>query len=143
VHYGADGVIPSWQGRWGTAYEKGYYRGTYFGKGMSVHRVVISVLLGRKLHSREIVHHKNRDKKDNRSENLELLSWEEHLIEHAKEYTVDDGPERTCVRCLKTKPITEFKIKNYTRVMRKPRRRTTCRPCQKERYKAGLNTRPY
>ena len=39
-----------------------------------LHGVIVENHLGRLLNSNEIVHHKNHDKKDNRVENLEVLS---------------------------------------------------------------------
>jgi hypothetical protein len=52
------------------------------GKECYEHRVVMEQHLQRPLASSEHVHHINGDKKDNRLENLELLSASEHHREH-------------------------------------------------------------
>lgn len=46
------------------------------------HRAVMEAHLGRTLSSDEVVHHKNGNKKDNRLENLEVMTRAEHIREH-------------------------------------------------------------
>lgn len=49
------------------------------------HRLVAEQMIGRDLVPGEIVHHKNRKRWDNRPENLEVLTKEEHGLLHATE----------------------------------------------------------
>ena len=46
------------------------------------HRYIMEQYLGRKLSRNEVVHHKNGDKRDNRIENLEIMSLSEHTKNH-------------------------------------------------------------
>jgi hypothetical protein len=49
------------------------------------HRVVMENHLGRLLNSDEVVHHINHDRKDNRVENLEVMTAKQHQLLHGKE----------------------------------------------------------
>lgn len=46
------------------------------------HRYIMEQHIGRKLSRNEVVHHKNGDKRDNRIENLEIMSLSEHTKKH-------------------------------------------------------------
>lgn len=46
------------------------------------HRYIMEQYLGRKLSRSEVVHHKNGDKRDNRIENLEIMSLSDHAKSH-------------------------------------------------------------
>jgi len=51
-------------------------------KKIDEHRVLMGKIVGRKLGRFEFVHHINGDTKDNRIENLQLMSPKEHSIKH-------------------------------------------------------------
>ena len=67
------------------------------------HRLVMEEALGRFLDPQEVVHHKNRDRADNRPENLELVaSNAEHRRLHAREWQEEARWARRydcCVSC--------------------------------------------
>lgn len=72
-----------------------YKRTTYNGKPIDEHRKVMEQYLGRKLERNEYVHHKNGNKRDNRLENLELMTPLEHNQHHFEKLP----RTKICIEC--------------------------------------------
>lgn len=72
------------------------YRATKVnGKKESKHRVIVEAALCRKLTSGEVVHHKNGVKTDNRIENLEVLTHQQHAAHHNRKHPLT----KLCMIC--------------------------------------------
>jgi hypothetical protein len=66
-------------------WQKGYWTIRIDGKRILEHRYVMEQHLARPLNPEEVVHHINGDRLDNRIENLQLMSFEEHSFLHHKD----------------------------------------------------------
>jgi len=75
---------PNWRG--GTTYQGGYIYELSDGRYQLQHRLVMEKYLGRKLLKSEAVHHRDRNRKNNNIENLELWDRKEHQQMHIKDY---------------------------------------------------------
>lgn len=88
---------PNWKGG-KSLNNTGYFRLQVNGSCILEHRYVMEKYLGRKLKRKEVVHHKNGIKTDNRVENLEIVkNNSEHMRMHRWSF---GGKETiTCLNC--------------------------------------------
>lgn len=86
--------LDTWKGGY-ISKSTGYRYIKFNGKQIEEHRLVMMKHLGRILNENEVVHHINKNKLDNRIENLQLLTRREHSRLHSKE----KGNKRICQIC--------------------------------------------
>lgn len=129
---------------WGNATSSdGYLQGRHKGKLMKTHRVVMEAFIGREIRDDEDVHHINHNKKDNRIENLQLMSKRDHQLLHALEFTKvkPSDTHKECLECKQLKPLNKFKIKEYYSSTGLPKRIGKCNQCKPPTWKMKIINR--
>jgi hypothetical protein len=68
------------------------------------HRLIVEKKIGRYLNPKEIVHHKNGIKTDNRPSNLEIMKQSAHMSMHIKEYWKEKRQRHLTTHPVKSPP---------------------------------------
>ena len=83
---------PLWKGGWVNS--NGYHRIAVNGRHTYKHKIIMEKHLGRKLRKNEVVHHINKNKLDNRIENLKVMTILEHQRIHHLGKKYEKAPAR-------------------------------------------------
>jgi len=86
------------------------------GKRIDEHRLIMEAHLGRKLSFNEVVHHKDGDKKNNKIENLELMSRAEHSKYHMTGDLYPFTREQAVLRGRKSRPTAKLTIEQVREI---------------------------
>jgi predicted RNA-binding Zn-ribbon protein involved in translation (DUF1610 family) len=86
-----------------------------------LHRVLMENKIGRMLLSNEVVHHKNGNKRDNRIQNLQLMTVAEHNLTHAQQ----NRKPMVTLSCPQCKGMFE-RPRKRTHLSRRNQERTFC-----------------
>ena len=106
------------------------------GRAIREHRLVMEKHLGRRLESREIVHHVDGNKLNNELSNLVITNRAEHPHEHRKHFV--DKFRKQCTKCFNIKNRSEF-YKNGTKTEHNHQdpNKSWCKDCIKANFPRG------
>lgn len=140
--YGDPNIIKKAPNGSGYINKKNGYRYIFINKRkIGEHQHVMEQFIGRRLEKGEIVHHKNKNRLDNRIENLEVMKIGDHLEMHNTKHPEKEN-YKICSKCLIKRHINNFPKHKYTR----SGYRSECRYCknirQKKRYHIVKFIRP-
>lgn len=107
----------------------GYFYTNIGGKHIRLHRIIMEQHLGRKLGSREHINHIDRNKLNNKIENLEVLDYSEHMKLHGRISHLENSLPATCYRCGLAKRILKSYIASKYHGDMSKLRKWCCKDC--------------